>query len=230
MLFRGLAVIAEKEAELRDKVKRELFMPKVTLTCALPFALIFLPGSGAPIAASILAAALLGAFALVLIAEQFALRLDGRANRWTQAVVARTPYLGCLATAIATIRFARTAAMLYSAGIVFSRAIEIAADTCGNSKLRERVRPAVQRLEGGSSATEALADAGIFPPAFAAAFRTGDATGNADKLLESVADFCDQDVAVALHQFSVMIGVAALLIVGVLVGLIAVTFYGAVKG
>jgi type II secretory pathway component PulF len=56
--------------------------------------------------------------------------------------------------------------------------------------------------------------------------RTGEQTGNLDAMMDKVADYLESEADTKSHQFAVWAGVAALLIAGLVVGYIALSFYG----
>ena len=220
--YQTLAVIAEREGLLQDQIKRELLNPKVTLICTLPFVSL-LGGSYLTLIAAIL---LFGAFGGVLLVQRMLTRLNGHGSSSMDVTVSKVPWLGPVASMITHAQITRSLATAYASGLGMPEALHLAAISCGNRSVTPKVRSAVPLVERGTSLYEALLVTGVFPGDVLAMLQTGTFTGNIDALMNCIAEYYEQETALRLHRMSVMLGVSAILIVGILVGLICLKFYG----
>jgi len=92
--------------------------------------------------------------------------------------------------------FARQLSTMISAGLPLSQSLRILVEQTSNANLREAVKKIVEDLEAGFSFSMAIArHSYIFSPFFINMIRSGEASGNLDKVLSILADQQEKDAA-----------------------------------
>jgi type II secretory pathway component PulF len=235
-----LATYAERDYHIQQTIKRETWYPKLVV-----FASIFIPAlppvaialfKGGNVWAAFLAAMLSTVPAVCVVGgvwflwkfNSLMLPLAARTNGLRYAidqVKLLLPIAGKTARALSTAKFCRSLGALQSAGTGMNKTITLAADACGNAVLAEQSRRAIPRIESGQTLTEALSATGQFPGIAIQMLRTGEATGSFDEQLEKVADFLESDAETTIKQSVALLGVLALVFVGIRVCMQLVQFY-----
>ena len=137
----------------------------------------------------------------------------------------KIPYFGMTLHQLAMARFGRALSAMVHGGIAPHQAVRMAADCLANSHLTNRVRPAADKLEQGSSMANAFAQTHAFMPMTLNMVDTGETSGNLDAMLEKMAQYYEQDSEARAVMSARVLGVVAMILVGVYVGLIVVGFY-----
>lgn len=128
-------------------------------------------------------------------------------------------------------RFIRALSLLYSAGVGPSRALVMAGEASGSEMLAEYCRRASAEVSHGQPLSEVLGQSAgkmpvpLFQPTTIQMLTTAEATGTLDELLPRLAQQYEQEAHVALRQRAILIGVALLLIMGILIGMQIISFY-----
>jgi len=163
----------------------------------------------------ILAALAATAAALVLTFRQPSQR------RRLHAVILRVPYFGPLARRFATAQLARTLATLLGGGIPLVNALEIASRATGNLSIADRLTVVAKQVREGSSLANSLTQGGFVPHIAVEMVEVGESTGSLADMLNSVADFYDEENQTSLARFSNLIQPLLLIVMGgVIAGLL----------
>jgi type II secretory pathway component PulF len=226
----------ERDAQLRDTIKRETASPKLTVVASVGIILLtnFLVTSISAQAQTLPVPVMAWAFVLVvgvgafLFARLLLPRPDVRLA--FDRFVRRIPGLGPMVHGFAMAKFGRAFGALYRSGVPFSQALRHGAEASGNSAVREAVLPAVSRLERGESVTDALASTGAFTPLVLDMARTGETTGEMDQMLGKVADYYEEEGETQAKIAAKVVGVVCFLAVAVYVAFILISFYSGYFG
>jgi len=136
-----------------------------------------------------------------------------------------------LPAAIDTARMLRTLGTLLSNGVQIGGALRIARATLTNTRLRQGLDEAAQRIKAGESASSALAAAQVFPAHAVQLARVGEETGRLEDLLLEAATILESESGLRLERLLALLvpvltigmgGLIAALIGSVLVGLLSV--------
>ena len=139
------------------------------------------------------------------------------------AVASRTwPWRGILHQ-MALVRFFRTLAMLLDAGLSVPRAIERAAATTVNPRVRNALVQAVPMVQRGTELTAALKSTGMLPELALEMVRTGEFSGRLEVLMRKTAQYIEESTThyVYMLQYTLVALVIPLLIVIGILNLIA---------
>lgn len=106
----------------------------------------------------------------------------------------RLPLFGKLSRGINSARFASTLSILTQSGVPLVDALKIGAAVSSNWVIRDAINIAAEKVtEGGNLATQ-LERCGYFPPMMVQMMRSGEASGELDRMLQRASDMQDREV------------------------------------
>jgi general secretion pathway protein F len=143
----------------------------------------------------------------------------GRAA-WDRFVL-RVPLLGDAAAKQSIARVAMVLAVLLRSGIVFVRAVEIAARTAPNGRLREALVRLGAAVTTGADVAEAVRSSGAFPPMVVQMFAVGQQSGRLEDMLDRLAADYDRQVRTLTTRLTAVLEPALILLLVAMVGTIA---------
>ena len=102
------------------------------------------------------------------------------------------PLFGKLSRGINAARFASTLSILTRSGVPLVEALRIGAEVSNNWVIRDSIEVAMERVtEGGNLATQ-LERCGYFPPMMVQMIRSGEASGELDRMLDRASTMQDR--------------------------------------
>jgi MSHA biogenesis protein MshG len=104
------------------------------------------------------------------------------------------PLAGIVFERIALGRFARTFAMMLTAGVPLVQGLTVVASTVGNSYIGRNIMKMREGVERGESLHRTAMQSQMFTPLVLQMISVGEETGAVDELLSEVADFYDAEV------------------------------------
>jgi type IV pilus assembly protein PilC len=167
-------------------------------------------------AAALVAAAVLGGW---LWARQPAQK--ARLHR----MILRVPVLGDVARKFATSQMARTLATLLGGGLPLVNALEIAARSIGNQFMARQLDVVVARVREGESFAGALERRGVFPDVAVKMAEVGESTGALQDMLNTVADFYDEEIATRMERFVTLLEPTLLIVMGLVIAALLLALY-----
>ncbi len=106
----------------------------------------------------------------------------------------KLPLFGKLSRGINAARFASTLSILTRSGVPLVDALKIGAAVTNNWVIRDSIAQAAERVtEGGNLGTQ-LERSGYFPPMMVQMIRSGEASGELDRMLERASTMQDREV------------------------------------
>jgi len=121
--------------------------------------------------------------------------------------------------------FSRTLSTLLTGGLPLVPSLETAARSISSRKVSKAVTSSITTVREGKSLADSLANTGVFPQLATDMITVGEQTGALPAMLNSVADFFEEDVATALAAALALIEPAILIIMGVVVVFILISLY-----
>jgi len=115
--------------------------------------------------------------------------------------------------------------VLLQARIPILEALTLVRSTAGNLLYRDLVTQAENYVSRGEPMSQAFADTPLFSPAIHEAIRSGEQSGELDRLLLNIAAFLDEENEVILRSLTSIIEPVILIFMGLLVGLISVCMF-----
>lgn len=137
----------------------------------------------------------------------------------------KTPVIGVLARKLAIARFARTFATLTASGVPILECLEIVEKVVGNeiiSRVIKRVRDGVSE---GSKIAEPLRISEEFPPDTIQMIAVGEESGSLDTMLTKIADYYDTSVNYSVKKLTTLIEPLFLIVIGVAVGFLLMSVF-----
>lgn len=146
-------------------------------------------------------------------------------RRRLHAAVLTVPYFGPLARRFATAQVARTMATLLAGGIPLVNALDISATATGNRAMGDQLTAVAREVREGRSLAGSLSDRHVFPHVAVEMVEVGESTGALADMLNSVADFYDEENETSLARFSNLIQPLLLVVMGVVIAGLLLSLY-----
>jgi type IV pilus assembly protein PilC len=145
-------------------------------------------------------------------------------KKFYHRIMLKLPLLGQIFLKGAIAKFARTFATLIAGGVPIIRALEIASKTTGNVIVEEAIMKARDDVEQGKPLWSSI-DPKIFPPIFISMLKVGEETGRMDEMLDTIAEFFEDEVDRAVDGLLSTIEPLLMVFIGGIVGFIIVGLY-----
>jgi type IV pilus assembly protein PilC len=168
----------------------------------------------------VIAAALVGAGIVVLAW----VRRPGQMARFDRIVLG-LPGVGPVARKFATSQMARTLATLLGGGLPLVNALDISSKSIGNQYMAEQLEVVAGRVREGASFASALEARGVFPEVAVKMAEVGESTGALQDMLNTVADFYDEEIATTMERFVTLVEPVLLVIMGVVIAALLLALY-----
>ena len=140
-------------------------------------------------------------------------------------LILRVPVLGEVAGKFATSQMARTLATLLGGGLPLVNALDIAAQSIGNQFMARQLDIVSNRVREGESLARALEGRGVFPDVAVKMAEVGESTGALQEMLNTVADFYDEEIATNMERFVTLVEPVMLVIMGVVIAGLLLALY-----
>ena len=244
--LKRLADQFQKEKQLRDNIKSATFYPRLLMGVAFLLAiamLVFL----VPVFRSFIpdGAAIPGVTQIVFSLSD---SIRGNWYIWIGVMIAivaaimafvgsktgkqlwdrlkfRMPIFGDLIQKTVIARFARTLSTLMEGGIPVIQAMQSAGPTAGNILVTEAIEHAVVSIEEGRNIAGPLEASGVFPPMVTQMIAIGEETGALPSLLDTIAEFYEEEVNTITKGLSTLIEPLMMIAVGLVVGGMLISLY-----
>lgn len=141
----------------------------------------------------------------------------------------KTPAIKIIATKMAVARFARIFASLMTAGVSVIESIEITGKAIGNKVIEAELLQAAKEVANGEQFSVPLSRSKIFPQIVSQMLAVGEETGQTDTVLIKVAEFYEDEVDAAVDGLSSILEPLLIVVMGGMVGLIAVSVIGPIS-
>ena len=137
----------------------------------------------------------------------------------------RLPFAGGVVQKFSTSQAARTLATLIGGGIPLVQAIEIAARSIGNRYMAGQLTIAGHQVREGSALAAAMLERGVFPDVAIKMVEVGESTGALQDMLNSLADFFDEEVETTLARFVTLVEPILLVTMGLVIAALLLALY-----
>jgi type IV pilus assembly protein PilC len=158
-----------------------------------------------------------------------ALRTErGRAAR--DVLLLRLPVLGDLLRHAVLERFCRILSSMVVAGVPLPDAMAVTAQGTNNIVYKRGIAAARERMLRGEGLAQPLSESKLFPAAANQMFRVGENTGTLDEQLLTAAVYFDRELDYRIKRFTSLFEPAVILLMGLIVGFVAVALVSAMYG
>jgi type IV pilus assembly protein PilC len=137
----------------------------------------------------------------------------------------RTPILGDIWVKFQVAQFGRVLSTLLVGGIPLVQGLETAIDSIGAPLLRRAVDKARKGVREGQSLSRSLEATGIFPALSIDMIEVGESTGALPQMLNSVAEFYEEDVNTRMTAVLSLIEPAIMIFMGIFVAFVLISLY-----
>lgn len=144
-----------------------------------------------------------------------------RFDRW----LLRVPVVGPIAHKFATAQLARTLATLLGGGVPLVQALEIAATSAGNRYMAAELAVVGERLREGQGFAATLLERRVVPDVAIKMVEVGESTGALQEMLNSLAEFYDEEIETAVGRFVTLIEPTLLVAMGIVIAGVVLALY-----
>jgi type IV pilus assembly protein PilC len=152
------------------------------------------------------------------------LRQAGQQSRFDHLILG-LPGLGAVARKFATSQMARTLATLLGGGLPLVNALDIAARSIGNKYMAGQLEVVSTRVREGESFAAALEARSVFPEVAVKMAEVGESTGALQDMLNTVADFYDEEISTTMERFVTLVEPVLLVVMGVVIAGLLLALY-----
>jgi len=135
------------------------------------------------------------------------------------------PMLGPVARKFSTSQMARTLATLLGGGLPLVNALDIAAKSVSNRYMAKHLEVVSQHVREGESFAAALEARKAFPDVAVKMAEVGESTGALQDMLNTVADFYDEEISTNMERFVTLIEPTLLVIMGIVIASLLLAMY-----
>jgi type IV pilus assembly protein PilC len=171
----------------------------------------------------------MGVFVLAGIVIAFiGLRSAGRSDAlrlYWDRLKFRLPIAGKLLLKFSVAEFVRTLSTLLQGGLPIVAALQNSAESVSSPLLARGLEQARVEVTGGRPLSESLRMTGFFPPLALDMIEVGETTGALPSMLESVAEFFEEDVNIDLSTLVAMVDPVMIASIAIVVAFVLVAFY-----
>jgi type IV pilus assembly protein PilC len=121
--------------------------------------------------------------------------------------------------------FSRTLSTLLTGGLPLVPSLETAARSIASKRVARAVFNSVTHVREGNGLSKSLESTKVFPPLSIEMIEVGESTGALPQMLNSVAEFYEEDVQTALTAAMALIEPAILIVMGIVVVVILIALY-----
>jgi type IV pilus assembly protein PilC len=137
----------------------------------------------------------------------------------------KLPFVGDSIHKFVTSQVARTLATLLGGGIPLVNALDIAARSTGNRHMGREMEVVAGRVREGQGFAASLLDRRVMPDVAIKMIEVGESTGALQEMLNSLADFYDEEIETEVGRFVTVIEPALLIIMGIVIAAIVLALY-----
>ncbi len=159
-----------------------------------------------------------------LIAFRVWIKQPGRGAEFDR-ILLKMPFVGASVHKFSTSQMARTLATLLGGGIPLVNSLEIASRSTGNRHMGKELEVVAARVREGQSFSGTLLERQVVPDVAIKMIEVGESTGALTEMLNSLADFYDEEIDTEVARFVTVIEPAMLVFMGIVIAAIVLALY-----
>lgn len=137
----------------------------------------------------------------------------------------KTPILRDVTRSFITARIIRLLGVLSDSYVPLLEALDLAKEAANHAAYRNLISQAQDAVSRGEPISSAFRDTPLISPTVYEAIRSGEQTGKVSSLMLNMADFLDDENEVVLKSATSLLEPVILVVLGVLVGLVAISMF-----
>jgi type IV pilus assembly protein PilC len=167
---------------------------------------------------------ILVAVAVLIVGVRALLRSPAYGER-LDSIVLRLPWVGKTLRKFATAQQSRTLSTLLGGGIPLVNALEISVSAMSNRHLARQLNAVRVQVQEGRGFAESLRNRAVFPDVAIKMVEVGESTGALQEMLNSIAEFYDEEIETEVTRFMTIIEPALLIIMGLIIAIVILALY-----
>ncbi len=171
---------------------------------------------------------MLAVFIIILSVSFYIKTKRGRYNR--DKLLLKIPYLGRVRHLIELAHCCRSLSLLFGAGLPLTEALPLISQSCNNRVIAESLSDVHKRMVKGEGLSRPMSSNKLFLPLMVQMVRVGEETGNLDNTLLTVSRSYSAEAEYKLKSVIALIQPAMTLVIGLVIGLIALSLTSALYG
>ncbi|MFN5349230.1 MAG: type II secretion system F family protein [Polaromonas sp.] len=148
-----------------------------------------------------------------------------KVQRFMDRALLKVPVFGVLIEKSCIARWTRTLSTMFAAGVPLVEALDSVGGASGNSKYADATDKIQQEVSSGTSLTNAMTNANLFPTMVLQMCAIGEESGSVDHMLGKAADFYEAEVDEMVAGLSSLMEPIIIVFLGSLIGGIVVAMY-----
>ncbi|MEG0719785.1 MAG: type II secretion system F family protein, partial [Comamonas sp.] len=148
-----------------------------------------------------------------------------KVQRVMDRILLKIPVFGPLIDKSCVARWTRTLSTMFAAGVPLVEALDSVGGASGNTIYREATERIQNEVSTGTSLTDAMSNANVFPSMVLQMCAIGEESGSIDHMLGKAADFYEQEVDEMVAGLSSLMEPIIIVFLGSLIGGIVVSMY-----
>jgi type IV pilus assembly protein PilC len=144
---------------------------------------------------------------------------------WDRLRLKAPAKIGTVVHKVGLARWSRTLSSLTTAGVPMLESIDVTGRTAGNTVIEAAMHTVHDSVQGGGTIASALGREPIFPPLVTNMVRVGEETGALDTTLAKVADYYEEQVAIAVKSLTSILEPIMIMFIGSIVGFMVIAMY-----
>jgi type IV pilus assembly protein PilC len=165
-----------------------------------------------------------GLLVLLVIGAYAWLRQPVQRTRF-DALLLKLPLLGDVVRKFAVAQLARTLGTLLGGGIPLVNALDVASRSVANRYVAGQLVGMAQEVREGQSLAATMRGRRVFPDVAVKMTEVGEATGALQDMLNSLAEFYDEEIATNLERFVTLVEPALLITMGLVIAGLLLALY-----
>jgi type IV pilus assembly protein PilC len=162
---------------------------------------------------------------IVLVIALWRYSLTDQGRDTMDGIRIKVPVLGKIWLKYQVALFARTLSTLLTGGLPLVPSLETAARSISSRRVSKSITASIVTVREGKNLADSLSGTGVFPTMATEMIAVGEQTGALPAMLNSAAEFYEEDVATALTAALALIEPAILIVMGVVVVFILISLY-----
>ncbi|MDP2164983.1 MAG: type II secretion system F family protein, partial [Hydrogenophaga sp.] len=148
-----------------------------------------------------------------------------KVQKFMDRIMLKMPIFGSLVEKSVIARWTRTLSTMFAAGVPLVEALDSVGGASGNSVYAMATEKIQQEVSTGTSLTNAMTNANIFPSMVLQMCAIGEESGSIDHMLGKAADFYEAEVDDMVAGLSSLMEPIIIVILGTIIGGIVVSMY-----
>ena len=162
---------------------------------------------------------------ILLVIGLWRYSLTDRGRDTIDVIRIKLPVLGSIWLKYQVALFSRTLSTLLTGGLPLVPSLETAARSISSRRVSKAITSSIVTVREGKNLADSLTQTGVFPTMASEMIAVGEQTGALPAMLNSAAEFYEEDVATALTAALALIEPAILIVMGIVVVFILISLY-----